>query len=143
MARRQRTTTSSAPTCGIDGDASELLADLRRFKESAVARKEDIAQALSIKRGYDSEVADLNSKIADAQQRLGETPVTSASVERLKEQLSQHNVRLPPAADWLAGRFYFETFCVIYFAVVVFARMYMKVSYNVLSRRFVDIIASL
>ena len=71
---------------------ADVLVQLARFRDSAIARQQEITQAMTIKRGYECEVADLQQHINDAQQRLDDSAVTSAGVERLREQLSEHSV---------------------------------------------------
>ena len=72
----------------------ELTGEIQELKHKALKYKGELEEAVEQQIAYEEEVAELSQNIADAQERLEEAPMAASSVERLKQQIADHNVRL-------------------------------------------------
>ena len=80
-------------------DVGDMLESLEQFRLDAGARLEEMLQAQRIKRSYDKEVEDLDSKITDAQNQM-QTTAPGGSPEELRRRLAQHNVRTTRSSNY-------------------------------------------
>ena len=80
--------------------ASRVMTELSNLEQAALETCDTLRDAIEEQEKYESEIQQLNAAMNDAQERLLASPVMATSVEALKKQIAEHDVR----TLWLAGR---------------------------------------
>ena len=88
----QLRTSTSDDESSVKG--AELSGDIVNLKEEATKKRDELKDALGLKQNLYDEATELHAMINDAQKKLEAEPVSSATVDGLKEQIAEHNVRV-------------------------------------------------
>ena len=72
---------------------TKLAAEINTLLQQAHTDCDELRDAVAQQDQYESEMRQLNKSIKDAQEKLLGSPIQASSVETLKQQISERNVR--------------------------------------------------
>jgi predicted nucleic acid-binding Zn-ribbon protein len=72
---------------------NKLLQEIGHLEETAEDQCSELRAAVAEQEEYELEIRQLNTAISEAQQQLQASPVRASTVDALKQQIAEHNVR--------------------------------------------------